>query len=151
MRRKVMKTNRSYTMVRNLVLALAGTLICSGLASAQAAVGKFTLPFEAHWGLATLPAGDYEFTMDSVKSPVMIEVFRGTKGVALVSTSERSTVSAGPAALTIVQTRDGNRVRDLRLPEIGVVLHYAPHKPGKASAAAEREIAQVVPITVPGK
>ena len=68
-----MKTNRSYTMVRNLVLALASALVFTGLASAQAASGKFTLPFKARWGLATLSAEDYQFIMDSVQSPATIE------------------------------------------------------------------------------
>jgi len=71
--------------------------------------------------------------------------------VALLSTSRRSTVWAGPAALTIVQKRYGNTVRDLTLLEIGVALHYAPHKPARGSAAVEREIAQVVSVAEKGK
>ena len=146
-----MKTSRSYTTVRNLAFALAGAMVFAGFASAQSASGKFTLPFEARWGMATLPAGDYKFTMDSVNSPAIIEVYRGTKAVALVLTSHWSVVSAGPAALTIVRTGDGNTVRDLSLPRIGVALQYASHKPRRISAAAEREMAQVIAVPVRGK
>jgi hypothetical protein len=149
-----MKTNRSCTMVRNLGLALAGALVFAGLASAQSTSyvgGKFTLPFEARWGLATLPAGDYEFTMDSVNGPATIKVFRGTKAVALISSQGRSSVPAGRGALTIVRSRNGNTVRDLSLPEMGVALHYAPHKAKSGSAAAERDIAQVIAIPIEGK
>jgi len=31
--------------------------------------GKFTLPFETHWGNATLPAGDYTFNLLFGNSP----------------------------------------------------------------------------------
>jgi hypothetical protein len=146
-----MKTNRSGKMVRNLVLALAGAVVFAGLASAQTAGGRFTLPFEAHWGPATLPAGDYSFTLDKLGPGSIVQLSRGTKTVALVMSPSYSMESSGPTALTVVRNSAGNTVRDLRLPEFGVVLHYAPHKPGRASAAAEREIAQMIPITTSGK
>lgn len=148
-----MKTNRSCRMVRNLGLALAGALVCAGLSSAQSSpyAGKFTLPFEARWGLATLPAGDYRLTMDSVNGPA--HIFRGTKGVALIPSQGWSSVSAGRDALTIVRDRNGNTVRDLSLPQMGVALHYAPRKAKSGSTAAEREreSAQVIAVPIEGK
>jgi hypothetical protein len=139
-------------MVKNLVLALAGALVFAGLASAGPSVaGKFTLPFEARWGLATLPAGDYQFTMESVGAPATIEVFRGAKPVALIFANALSTVSSGQAELTIVRTREGNTVRDLSMPDVGIALHYAPHRLRRGSAAAEREVAQVVSVAIEGK
>jgi len=121
-----MKTNRSYTVVRNLVLALAGVFAVSGLASAQNVAGKFTLPFEARWGVATLPAGDYQFTMERVTSPAMIKVTRRNKGVALILSPDRSPLSTGRSALTVVRTRSGNTVRELALPEEGMALLCLP-------------------------
>jgi len=146
-----MKTNQSYKMVRNLVLALAGALIFTGLASAQTAQGKFTLPFQAQWGMATLPPGDYSFKLDEAQSAGELVLWRGKKPVALIHSQSYSLESAGQSALTVVRSDSGNVVRDLSLPEIGVVLHYAPHKPGRNSAAAEREIAQKIPIGTSGK
>jgi len=146
-----MKTNRSYTVVGNLVLALAGVLAFAGLASAQNVAGKFTLPFEARWGVATLPAGDYQFTMERVTSPAMIKVYRQTKCVALILSPDRAPLSTGRAALTIVRTRDGNTVRELALPEEWMVLHFPNPKPGRVSAAAERQIAEVVSVPIEGK
>ncbi len=148
-----MKTNRNCRMLGNLVLVLASALVLAASAGAQSAIyaGKFTLPFEARWGLATLPAGDYEFTMAS-NSPPTIEVFRGTRAVAQICASQGSSrVQAGRAALTVVRTSNGNTVRDLSLPDLGMELHYAPHRPGRRSAAAEREIAQVVSVPIEGK
>jgi hypothetical protein len=49
-----------FTMLSSLALALLGPC----LANAQGLTGKFTLPFEARWGLATLQAGDYSFKLD---------------------------------------------------------------------------------------
>jgi len=55
-------------MIRARVLKLltkagVAALFLAGLATAgnaqNAVQGKFTLPFETHWGGATLPAGDY--------------------------------------------------------------------------------------------
>jgi hypothetical protein len=153
MRRKVMKTNRSCTMVRNLGLAVAGTLVCAGLASAQGYSGKFTLPFEARWGLVTLPAGDYNLTMDTVNGPARIKISRGTKGVAFILSQAWSPASAGRDELTIVRNSNGNTVRDLNLPEMGVALHYTPHKAKSGSTAAEREreTAQLIAVPIKGK
>jgi len=36
---------------------------------------------------------------------------------------------------------------EIRLPDIGVVLYYAPHNPKHGTAAEEREVAQMIPIT----
>jgi hypothetical protein len=133
-------------MVRNLGLALAGALVCAGLASAQGYAGKFTLPFEARWGQATLPAGDYKFTMDSVNGLARVKISRGTKGVALISSQSWSPVSPGRDTLTIVRNSNGNTVRDLSLPETGVAWHYAPHKAKSGSTAAGADA-----VPVPGR
>jgi hypothetical protein len=148
-----MKTDRSSRMVTNLVLALAGAFIFTGVASGQAPVyaGKFTLPFEARWGSATLPAGDYSFKLDTVDPAGALVLFRGTRAVALIRNQMHSMEPSDYSRLTVVQNSAGNTVRELSLPEIGVVLHYPLSKPGRASAAAEREIAQRIPVTTSGK
>jgi hypothetical protein len=143
-----MKTNRISRIVTNLVLALAGAFIFAGVANAQVVcAGKFTLPFEARWDRAVLPAGDYSFTLDSVEPFARIQLYRGTKAVALIQSGAYDEVSSGASALTVVSDSAGNTVRDLSLPEIGMVFHYAPHKSRQASAAAEREISQTLPVT----
>lgn len=146
-----MKRNRKCGMLGDLALALAGALVFAGLASAQDVSGKFTLPFEARWGLATFPAGQYEFSIPRLDSNAMVTVYRGTRAVALILSQGRSAVSAGSSALTVVRTRNGNVVRDLSLPQMGVGLQYAPYKPKRGLAAAEREIAQEIAIPIEGK
>lgn len=146
-----MNNTRSFLKVKTLVVALFSALVFAGLASAQTAQGKFTLPFEVRWGAATLPAGDYSFTLDKAQSAGLLELYRGKDSIALIRHQSYSLESSGQSVLTVVRSDSGNTVRDLSLPEMGVVLHYAPHKPAPRSAAAEREIAQRIPITTSGK
>jgi hypothetical protein len=148
-----MKTDRSWRMARNLVLALASAFIFAGAASAQlrAYTGNITLPFDVRWGGATLPAGDYTVELDEPQSFCIVRVFRGTKSVALIRSKGYSMQSSGANALIVVRGSAGATVRDLSLPGIGVVLHYTPHKPGRTSPVVERETARVLPVTTSGK
>ena len=81
------------------VAALAlGALAISGNAQ-NAYQGKFTLPFETHWGSATLPAGDYTFTMSFASSSYMLYI-RGEKVNAIImATAADEQVASGHAQL----------------------------------------------------
>jgi hypothetical protein len=146
-----MKSNGNFS----LTLALGSLLtICfnAGLANAQIqknASGKFTMPFEARWGLATLPAGDYTFTLEGTGIGATVRVYRGPECVAMIQNASYDRASSGPAALTMIHNRDGNAVSDLRLPGIGQVFHYASHN--ASSGAAKQELARVVPVKTTGR
>ena len=75
-----MKSVRSYIMIGCLAIA---AVVNAGLASAQVVTGQFRLPFAAHWGMATLPAGDYTFKLDHVNSQGTLALYQGTRAVAL--------------------------------------------------------------------
>ena len=60
-----MNSNRSLRLVKLLMLALLTACFGASLANAQAAHGKFNLPFEARWGQSNLPPGNYSFTLDT--------------------------------------------------------------------------------------
>ncbi len=113
-----MKSNRNFA----LTLALGSLLaICfnAGLANAQMqknASGKFTMPFEARWGLATLPAGDYTFTLQGTGMGSTLRVYRGLECVAKIQNQSYDQASSGRAALTVIQNSTGKTVSDLRLP-----------------------------------
>ncbi|MGO9617135.1 MAG: hypothetical protein ACLP6W_12110, partial [Bryobacteraceae bacterium] len=68
--------------------------------------------------------------------------------VALVMPQSHNPAVAGPAALVIDKGKGGCTVREIRLPDIGAVLYYAPVKPKHGTAAEEREVAQLIPISV---
>ncbi|HEV2201755.1 MAG TPA: hypothetical protein VGR73_18195 [Bryobacteraceae bacterium] len=131
-------------------LALGSLLaIClnAGFANAQTMAGKFTLPFAAHWGQANLPAGDYSFRLEEGPGG-KVQVIRGNKAIAFVVDRGYSTDTSAGMSMTVVRNRAGYSVCDLNLPAIGKVLHYAPAKPRRNSAASEREIAQLtIPVT----
>jgi hypothetical protein len=146
----IMKSIRSLTLLNLAVGSLLAICFNSGLASAQTTAGKFNLPFEAHWGLATLPAGDYSFKVEGVGRGAIVRVFHGVDTVVSLVNQSYDETPSHEISLTIVRNSTGNFVRDLSLPEIGQVLHYAPHKAGHGSAGPEQEIARI-PVTRAGK
>ena len=141
-----MKSVRSYTMIGCLAVVAA---LSAGLASAQVVTGQFTLPFAANWGIATLPAGDYTFTLDHTSLEGMIKLYQGTKAVALIKCQGFNPYAdrTGGSALIVTADRAGGSptVRSLRLAEAGV-FSYMAHRPKHGTAPAEKEMAQVIPV-----
>jgi hypothetical protein len=138
---------RISTLLRFLGLVLLTVCFNAGHASAQMFQGKFTLPFAARWGQATLPAGDYSFRVDGADPGCLAQVYRGNRVVAMLLAQAYTQVNSGRAQLTIVR----GSMRTLSLPSIGVVLQYAPYHFKHLTAPEEREIAQIVPVTSTAK
>ena len=136
-------------LLSSLTLALLGVCLSAGPANAQGFTGKFTLPFEARWGMATLPAGDYSFTVDA-KPGGLLQVFRGTRTVALVYAQGWDQKSSGRNALMVVKEGGASIVREVILRDIALVLYYAPHQVDRGSAQEERQAARVIPINAAG-
>ena len=146
-----MKSTPNFTLLNFAMGSLLAICFNAGFANAQTVAGKFTLPFEAHWGQATLPAGDYFLTLE--RGPgALVQIFHaGGKGAGIVLDRGYSAETSGSMSLTVVRNSAGYSVCDLNLPEIGKVLHYAPTKPARIPATEERKIAQLIPVTIPGK
>ncbi|HME00900.1 MAG TPA: hypothetical protein VKM93_26765 [Terriglobia bacterium] len=142
-----MNWTRTSKLLRLLGLALLAACLNAGHASAQVFQGKFTLPFQARWGEAALPAGDYSFALDSTTGACTLRLYRQGKGVALIMAQGQSKNDSGTAALIVVR----GTVRTLSLPKIGTVLQYAPHHGKRLAAPEERIIAQIVPVVSTGK
>lgn len=90
--------------------------------------GKFTLPYETHWGAATLPAGDYTFALVSASSPYVLYV-HGQAGNAIIKASgadER--VLSDHAQLNLVDIADVQNVETFEAPELGLTFTYATPK-----------------------
>jgi len=86
--------------------------------------GKFTLPFETHWGSATLPAGDYTFVMSSASSDYRLFI-RGAKVNAIVmAAAADEKVVSGPAQLNLVDIGDRQTVQTFDAPELGKTFVY---------------------------
>jgi hypothetical protein len=110
------------------VAALAlGALATSGKAQ-NAYQGKFTLPFETHWGGATLPAGDYTFTMPSTSYPYMLFIQgQGVNAIIMAAAADEKVVS-GHAQLNLVDNADVQNVETFEAPELGLTFNYATPK-----------------------
>jgi len=148
-----MKTNRASGLLGNLVLAVASAVVFAGIASAAPAYkGRFTLPFDAQWGGATLPAGDYTFTLNSAAPPAFVKIEQGNRNVALVMAHAFSTSDASKESELIV-TRSGGRVRIrvLHLAELGTDLYYTAPKAEGLEMAGAPKLIQRVPIMLNGK
>jgi hypothetical protein len=72
-----MKTMKNFTLLKLAMGSLLAICFNAGFANAQNVAGKFTLPFEAHWGQATLPAGDYSFMLERGPDAKVRVFYRG--------------------------------------------------------------------------
>jgi len=90
--------------------------------------GKFTLPFETHWGGATLPAGDYTFALASASSQYTLYI-HGQAGNAIIraSAADKKVVS-DHAQLNLVDIADVQNVETFEAPELGLTFSYATSK-----------------------
>lgn len=111
-----------FTKVGSAALAMVA-LATSGNAQ-NAYQGKFTLPFETHWGGATLPAGDYTFALQSVGFPYTLYI-RGEKVNAIIqaaATDDRHV--SDHAQLNLVDIADVQTVQTFDAPELGLSFVY---------------------------
>jgi hypothetical protein len=146
-----MKTIRISMIVRLAMMGLLAVCLSAARAGAQDVKGTFTLPFQAHWGMATLPAGHYSFALDSTGEDGILTLFRGTNAVAMVESVGHDDENSGRCELVVVRNGEDRSIRELRLPEMGVVLRYAPYKSRRNRAAEEGEVAEVIPVNPTGK
>ena len=114
---------KHFTKVVGVAALALGALATSGNAQ-NAYQGKFTLPFETHWGGATLPAGDYTFALQSVGFPYTIYI-RGERVNAIITaaaTDDRHV--SDHAQLNLVDISDVQTVQTFDAPELGLSFVY---------------------------
>lgn len=146
-----MKTIRISTLAKLAAVTLLALCFNAGRASAQEVAGTFTLPFEAHWGPATLPPGNYSFRLDSPGPEGILMLSRGTKKVAMIQDQGRGDEKSGRSELIVDRTAAGYTIRELHLPKLGITAYYWERKAHGNRAAEESEVAQVIPLKVTGK
>jgi hypothetical protein len=134
-RRYVMKTIRSLTILAGLSLALL-TLGVTGAKAQSLSIsdfaGTFTLPFEAQWGRTTLPAGEYSlyYGQPLAGGHLFVEVVGKEKGSPHVFILPKGVNDASTTQSALVCVREGNAgiVRGLEMAEIGQSASFAmPH------------------------
>ena len=136
---------KSFTKVGLAALAL-GALATSG--NAQNSIqGKFTLPFETHWGGATLPAGDYTFTLPSATYPYKFYI-RGQATTAIImAVASDKKVASSHAQLNLVDIADAQNVETFETPELGLTFSFATPSPKHLGRREARQ--KTTPATAP--
>src|SRR3984893_9033580 len=121
---------------RIIAIATFGLIaICTSAssASAQSAFqGKFTLPNDVRWANASLPAGDFTFSLSATTMSGRV-FLQGPNGGAFILTSATDKRNEGDSSKLIIEHRGGiSFVRSMYLADLGVELTYrAPKTPKK--------------------
>jgi hypothetical protein len=128
--------------------ALLATCFAAGSARAQSAFdGKFTLPYEAHWGQAVLPAGDYLLSITTIGSPTMVIIQDAKSGRRVASVAPPIRQDATGESALLVGTRGRQRViHSLRVAELGVVFISDPALAHGRGVREEARNTQVIPV-----
>jgi len=148
-----MNPTKGLTLIKVLFLALLATVASAGLLSAEDYKGKFTLPVETKWGTATLPAGDYEFKLNTNVAPYTIKVsgVSGKDGAVFIFAAGVSDASApGQSTLIIVRRGRNGTVRAFHLAKEGLVFTYGAPK-GELLLAEGPQLIQRIPVLIAHK
>jgi hypothetical protein len=139
-----MKSIRSSSLLKVLVLALGVLGASVSSAHAQSASGKFTLTHETRWGNVLLAPGDYTFSLKSPSLPAPILVGKvGTPAVVVLPQAVSSEQLTETSSLILSHDERGESfVSGLYLGNLGLSLHYAAPK----SQMPASETAKLGPI-----
>ena len=130
-----------------LVLVPLALCLSAGAGKAQNAYqGKFTLPFEARWQNAVLPAGDYTVSMRSATVPYTMFVRGPCQSVIIQGISGNAKTISEHSALIVIKLGDRYVVRSLEAGQIGLDIDYSTgrsHAPHTAMVKVAVELAFV--------
>jgi hypothetical protein len=141
-----------------LFVAVAlSALAFAGEAKAQASfggasifTGKFTLPYEVHWGKAVLQPGEYVINMSSAHSMASVWSADGKRAVFLPPPILDDSAK-GPTELTVTIRGHERTVTSLNVPGMGYSFTYKPLTKTDRELLAETGQAQAVPVTTARK
>jgi hypothetical protein len=108
--------------------------------------GKFTLAAETRWGSATLPAGDYTFTLASSSAPYRLYI-HGQHADAIIQAVTAEEVTSNQAQLNLVDIADVYTVQTFDAPELGITFTYWTPTPKHMSSKEARQ--KAVPQAAP--
>ena len=148
-------------VLRNGMLAIAALALVGIFASpANAqykAAGSFTLPFEAKWGNAVLPEGDYTFIIQPATSSgdsnyLVTFAPKGSRGETIFARKDLGRPEVGSRNL-LVAVRSGwkYRIRSLHLAFANLIVDFPMPKEKQTLIAAAPNLIQSVPILVAAK
>ena len=119
--------------------------------AAPAFKGQFTLTNNVVWNGTELPAGDYEFTLNSQAMPAKI-LLHGPNGYMFVLTSAVSGKAQGETSNMTIERRNGERfVSSLYLADLGIDLRYRAPKLNEKMIAQGPATVEHIAIAMNGK
>jgi hypothetical protein len=120
-----MKINRNrYLAIVAIGLVAIGAGVRRTAAQVVSESGSFTLPFEVRWNSATLPAGDYTFTMESATLNGST-LLRGPNGNIFINTMAVSDQNTNQNSALSIERRGSTRfVKELYLSDRGRHFFY---------------------------
>jgi hypothetical protein len=154
--------------IRNLVTIAAIAMMVAAFGSSRAKAqglvhGSFNLPFPAQWGSATLPIGDYSFSiLQTDGHNVFVRIWgesTGTASALIMGYQGEAGVAEVPNSMTCISVGSACYVQTLNLSALGETLRFAVPKgvvieAGKRSREKQTMRAQglrtvrVVPVTI---
>ena len=142
--------------IRNLKLAMKvgfmALALCLAASQGKAQgtyTGKFTLPFEARWGIAVLPPGDYTISLelDSGRTfNYLLVRGEGKTAMILASLTDPKEIS-NHSQLTVVKTAAGYAVQSFEAGQAGVTMSYPVLKNKRDREAQEQYSELRLPIS----
>jgi hypothetical protein len=150
-----MKSNHITFFAKSLIFAaLVAGLVPRHAGAVTPASGKFKLPTEVHWGSATLPKGDYSFSVETTGGGTLLYVYkedRPTAGYIISMTGWDEMSKPSPAnRLVLGQVGAETYVKDLELGCVGEVLHYRTPA-SKVDLLAKKSSAGQAPEPMPSE
>jgi len=138
------KAIRKLKFLNRAALGILALSLSAGLGKAQGTYkGEFTLPFEAQWGTAVLPPGNYAFSISLASSlGTQYAVFltgEGKNAIILPLTMPEDKVSSNDSYLTLVNAGGRYVVQSLQAAELGETFDYGVSKP-KVKPMARRQV-----------
>lgn len=113
-------------------------------------VGKFTLPYEVHWGRGVLPAGVYYIRMDSIAAQAVVVSAGGMRTMFTTPPVIADSKQTG-TFLTLTTIGNERRVRSLNLPQLGKSLIFAPLTKTEMEELAKAGQSNTVPVVTAKK
>jgi hypothetical protein len=121
-----MKSIRKASLLKVLVLFVGALGVSAVPASAQSTRGTFTLGHKVRWGTAVLPAGDYEFSVDTQTWParVMVRELGGATSAMILPQAYSDQKLTGGSTLVIEKEAGESVVSSLKLGNVGLALEF---------------------------
>jgi hypothetical protein len=133
--------------VKFLLGVLIATCVFTVAANAHPGfAGKFTLPYEVHFGRTVLPAGEYFIQMDATMAPAMISSASGSMPAVYTNVLSIADNERGGTHLTVTTQGNERTVRSLNSTELGKLVIFAPLTKSEREAFAKTGQLEVVPV-----